>query len=665
MSGPGIELFIEVQCEEIPARFVAPAMEGFAAGIQKLLGSLVLGPVRPYSTPRRLAIAVQVAASRPAIEKVVTGMPLAQARSAEGLWGPAALGFAKKRGVDASALFDHNGFAAIRVVEGGESTATLIAAGLEAVVIGIPFKKTMRWGESATRFARPIHGVLCVLDGQVVPATVVGLACSNVSTGHWLLSPEPFAVTHAEGWLNTLRERGVYADRNERHVRVEAQLRTAAAAEGLHVQPDADLLDEVVNLVESPKVIVGHFNEELLNLPHRLLIESMKVNQRYFPLFSREGARPLLTNAFLIVANNPEGDAALIAEGNARVLGARFHDAQFFYAADRKVSLGKHAEKLAGTVWIRGLGTMAERQEAITAAAEKLAQLTGANADNLRRLGTVLKADLATLMVGEFPELQGHVGHLLAASEGYADALAIEEAWLPRHSGDALPSTSAGLCFALAERMTLLSRCFVAEMEPKGSDPQGLRRAAVGLVALLQALPHGAHGGLDALFAAANVPLPKSLADFLLARLRASLTGEGHATDLVDAVMATGGADIASITARVHGLSALPKDEMAAVRITFRRVAGLGRDHSSSTYSLGLLQSEADQQLHMAVQALPTDDADLLVALRNLRPVVDRFFAEVMVMCDDLPLRENRLGLLRGILDRFSGFADFARLSGE
>jgi glycyl-tRNA synthetase beta chain len=170
---------------------------------------------------------------------------------------------------------------------------------------------------------------------------------------------------------------------------------------------------------------------------------------------------------------------------------------------------------------------------------------------------------------------------------------------------------------------------------------------------------------LDSIFSVAGVPLPKSLAEFLLARLRASLTGEGHATDLVDAVMATGGADVASITARVHGLSALPKDEMAAVRITFRRVAGLGRDHSAASYSLDLLTSEADRQLHLAVQALPADDSELLVALRNLRPVVDQFFANVMVMCDDLPLRENRLGLLRSILERFSGFADFARLGGD
>jgi len=664
-----VELFIEVRCEEIPARFVAPAMDGFAAGLQKLLGSLLVGEIQPYSTPRRLALSAQVSPGRAAVQKVITGMPLAQAKAADGSWSPAALGFAKKRGGDASALFEHNGFAAIRAVEGGESTANVVAAGLEALVLGIPFKKTMRWGSAPARFARPLHDVACLLDGARVEATVAGIATCAHSVGHWLLSPAPFPVASAAAWVDALRERGVYAVRAERHHRVAGQLQAAGDAANLVLQPDAALLDEVVDLVESPRTVLGHFPEDLLRLPPRLLVESMKVNQRYFPLF-HAGA---LSNAFLVVTNNPDGNPELIAQGNGRVLAARFHDAQFFYAEDRKRPLAVHAEKLAGTVWIRGLGNMAERQAEITAAAVRLSGSTGADPGALRRLGTVLKADLATLMVGEFPELQGHVGHLLAAAEGYAEAIAIEEAWLPRYSGDQLPSTPEGTAFALAERMTLLSRCFSAEMEPKGSaDPQGLRRAAVGLVALVLGLP-GETGTLGELFAEAGVPLPATLTEFVVARLKAVLLAEGHPTDLVEAVMATGGSDVRSVAARVRGMAALPREELGAVRTTFRRVAGLGRDHESAHYSLDLLQGHSEYQLHLAVHALPSADrgaAQMLEALRSLRPVVDRFFAPpeeggVLVMCDDLPLRANRLGLLRAILDRFGGFADFTRLGGE
>lgn len=676
-----VELFIEVRCEEIPARFVAPAMEGFATSLQKLLGSLLVGDVRVFSTPRRLAVAAMVMPARPAVQKVITGMPLAQAKSADGEWTPAALGFAKKRGGDASALFEHNGFAAIRSVEGGESAQAIVAAGLEALVLGIPFKKTMRWGTGQARFARPLHDVACVLGGEQVYASVAGITTCAHSVGHWLLSPESFPIPSVDGWLDHLRELGIYADRAERHLRVEAQLNAAADAAGLHIQPDADLLNEVVDLVESPRVVLGHFPSDLLKLPPRLLIESMKVNQKYFPLFGSDG----LSNAFLVVTNNPEGDPELIAEGNGRVLAARFHDAKFFYAEDRKRPLAKYAEKLGGTVWIRGLGTVAERQAEITTAAVRLSGTTGADPGNLRKLGGVLKADLATLMVGEFPELQGHVGHLLAAAEGYENAVAIEEAWLPRHSGDHLPATPEGLTFALAERMTLLSRCFTAEMEPKGSaDPQGLRRAAVGLVALVLALP-GDAGSLGELYAEAGVPLPVTLTEFVVARLRAVLLAEGHPPDLVEAVMAAGdqpatgagpsvrGSDIRAVAARVRGLAALPKEELAAVRTTFRRVAGLGRDHASSAYALDLLQGHSEYHLHVAVKSLPgagAPAAEMLEALRNLRPVVDRFFAPpeeggVMVMCDDLPLRANRLGLLRSILDRFAGFADFTRLGGE
>lgn len=670
-----VELFIEVRCEEIPARFVAPAMEGFAAGLKKLLGTLVVGDVVPFSTPRRLALAAQVQPVRPTSEKIVTGMPIAQARAGDA-WSPAALGFAKKRGVEPTALFEHNGFAAIRVTEGGGSTAQLVAAGLESVVLGIPFKKTMRWGTEPARFARPLHDVLCLLDGQRVVATVAGVQTTDLSVGHWLLSPETFPVAESGRWLADLRARQVYADRAERHARVAGMLAEAALLEGVELLPDAALLDEVVDLVESPRVIVGRFPVELLRLPPRLLIESMKVNQRYFPLFERSPGGPgssslSLSNRFLVVANNPEGNAALIAEGNARVLSARFHDAKFFFAEDRKVKLHEHAAKLGGAVWRRGLGNMADWQAALSDAAARLAPHTGADVHSVRTLGKVLKADLTTLMVGEFPELQGHVGHLLAAAEGYANALAIEEAWLPRFSGDALPTTPEGYSFALAERIYLLSACFAADMEPKGSaDPYGLRRAAVGLVALVlawPAQPGELPGSLEQIFARAGVALPPSLADFVVARLRATLLAEGHPIDLVDAVLAGGGSDLGSIAARVRGLSALPKDELAGVRTTFRRVAGLGKDHASSVYTLDLLQGEAEYRLHVAVKALPSGSHpdELLEALRGLRPIVDRFFDEVLVMCDDLPLRANRLGLLRTILDRFVGFADFARLGGD
>ncbi len=669
-----VELFIEVRCEEIPARFVAPALEGFAAGLRKLLGGLLVeadGPVQVYATPRRLAIAAHVLAARPSVQKIVTGMPIAQARVGDA-WGPGALAFARKRlGPDAGpeALFEHNGFAAVRATEGGGSTEKLIAEGLEALVLGIPFKKSMHWGDRPERFARPLHAVLCLLDGKRVVTTVAGLTTTDLTVGHWLLSPETFPVETSARWLADLRQRGVYTDRAERHTRVAAMLAEAARADGLTLVPDAQLLEEVVNLVESPGVVVGRFPQELLQLPPRLLIESMKVNQRYFPLFSVAGE---LSNRFVVVTNNPKGDPALIADGNARVLSARFHDAKFFYAEDKKRPLREHANKLGGTVWIRGLGNLAERQAEITAAAVRLGALTDADLTSLRLLGGVLKADLATLMVGEFPELQGHVGRLLAESEGYAHAIAIEEAWLPRHSGDGLPTSPEGLAFALAERMTLLSRCFIAEMEPKGSaDPQGLRRAAVGLIALVLALPTSGDaaspGSLGALFALAGVPLTAALTEFLVARLRATLLAEGHPVDLVDAVLAAGGSDVPSIAARVRGLAALPKEELAAVRTTFRRVAGLGKDHTSAVYALDLLQGEAEYQLHVAVKALPAvaDPASLLAALRSLRPVVDRFFDEVLVMCDDLPLRGNRLGLLRTILDRFGGFADFSRLGGE
>ncbi len=674
------ELFIEVGTEELPARFVAPAMEGFAVAMTTLLGALAPNPPRTWGTPRRFAVCFEgVLSETPREEKLVTGPAVAVAFR-DGAPTPAATAFAAKFGVSVEALERVAGpkgeVIAARRIEGGQQLGDLVSAGLEAAILGIPFKKTMRWGSRREQFPRPIRYVCAVVDGKRVSSTVCGAETVNTSVGHWLANPAPFLVTGADTWLAELAARFVDASVASRRERIVAQLVEVARVEHAELRNDEKLVDEVANLVEWPTPIVGEFSAALLELPERLLVESMKVNQRYFPLY-RDGR---LINRFVVISNNPHGNAPLIAQGNARVLAARFHDAKFFFSEDAKRPLAEHGRRLGGMVWLREVKgpagkpiTMTERQAMVAIAGERLAGLCGADPSQVLAAGLLCKSDLPTLMVGEFPELQGHVGRkLLETVEGVAAdiALAVEEHYHPRFAGDHLPTSPAGRALALAERFTLLDAAFAAGLQPKGgADHLGLRRAANGVWAI--AIGGGVvPASVPDLFAAAGCAGGPAVCDFVVARLRAALMEEGIPTDVVEAVFSAGGDTLVDLAARSRAFGALAADgRMAAIRATFRRVAGLVKQNPGGDVALGELDgaalAEAGRSLRDAVAAIPeTRDAEgQLASLVALRPKVDAYFESVMVMDDDLALRASRLGLLRAIVARFSSLADFSRLS--
>lgn len=668
------EIFVEIGTEEIPARFIDPALAALAAGMDKLLGNIPHGAIHSYGTPRRLVVVVEkVGFTRPSNEKLITG-PAAHIAFKDGQLTPAGEAFARKQGVPGSLVQIMEGpkgpIAGLYKQEGGEATADVVAAGLEALILGIPFKKTMRWCAGNVKFARPILYVCARFGNRLIETRVAGMPTTLHSRGHRLLHPEPFEFKDHLDWLSALRQRSVLADPGERRGETLRQLRRKAEELGMTPEFDAELLAEVVNLVEVPHVIVGQFDAALLELPPRLLVESMKKHQRYFPLYQNG----VLSNHFLIVSNNPFGDDALIASGNARVLAARFYDARFFYSEDRAQNLETHGQKLQQMTWIRGLGTMAARQERLALAGAELAPDFGANPADVARAAQLCKADLSTQMVGEFPELQGHVGRLLAQLQGEKDvvALAIEEHYLPRGAGDVLPQSPEGSVLALAERLTLLSQTFALGIRPTASsDAQGLRRAAQGLLQILLGLGHRCdiRSLFDRACAENRGPLHQELADFMQARLRALLTSEGTAADIVDAVLATSGMDLVYDALRVRALGKLAEDgSFAPIRITFKRATGLVKAHAFSSYETALFSSPVEWALHNALIGLPDDGGDvarMLEALAGLRPQVDQFFDGVLVMCEDLALRNNRLGLLKAVTERFSRLADFSRLSSE
>ena len=701
-ASPSGELLVEVQCEELPASFVRPAVKALRDGVVELLSGIEHGEVRTWATARRIAVVVDhVAAESERIEKLVTGPPAERAFS-DGQPTKMAMGFARGRGVDVSALEIVDGpkgkVVAARVVEGGRRAAAAVAEGLDALIRGLQFSKTMEWGTGGVRWARPIHRVNAILGGVCLGGVAAGRVVGNETAGHRLAAEPVFRFTDEASWLAGLRSRWVEPDLKARRAAVEAGVRHALRDVGGDDRCDPALLEEVTHLVEWPVFITGTFEPALLELPSRLLVESMKKNQRYFPVY-RDGA---LTESFIIVSNNPSdaADSAHIARGNAAVLAARFDDARFFLAEDKKKRLEEHGAELTKMRWIRGLGSMAEKANRIGALAAEVAE---ADADAARRAGQLCKSDLVTLMVGEFPSLQGHMGTLYASHDGESDAVAaaIEEHYLPAHAGDEVARSAAGVGVALADRLDTLVGCFGIGLIPKGGDPQGLRRAASGVLSTL--LAHERREDIRALLrvalanfhthavaaesgferwvksraggaAAADADnVVHQLTDFLLARFRAAEIADGATADLVDAVLAATPPDVVALHHKVSALKGMAgHDDFKRVMQTFKRVLNITAGdafeapplqalHEPSEVALAEATASVESSVSEAVSRL--DYGAAVEQMLTLQAPVAALFDAVLVDDPDPAKRAARIGLLQRVGRIFLQIADFTRIS--
>ncbi|MBN2798807.1 MAG: glycine--tRNA ligase subunit beta [Deltaproteobacteria bacterium] len=696
------ELLIEIRFEELPATMIGPALTGLAQGVERLLEGVEHGALTTYSTPRRFAVVVEdVAAASPVVERLVTGPPADRAFK-DGVPTKGALGFAAGKGVAVEDLEIVDGpkgkVIAARVREGGAQTVEVIAGGLEALVLGLPFAKTMEWGAGGVRFGRPLHGVAAIFGGVPLTGTVAGLAVAPSTEGHRLAPDTAFAFTDRDTWLEGLRARKVEPDIAVRRAKIQALLDEAATRLDADPIRQEALLDEVVHLVEWPVLVLSAFDEVLLHLPPRLLVESMTVHQRYFPVF-RQGA---LTHHFAVISNNPWGNEALIAEGNARVLRARFHDARFFFAEDRKKRLEQHGAGLARMRWIKGLGTMADKQLRVSALAERMAALTGADPALAARAGALCKSDLLAQMVGEFAELQGHMGRLYAAEQGEdpAVAAAIEEHYLPAGGDDDVAPSPVGAAVALADRLDTLVGCFGVGMVPKGGgDPQGLRRAALGVIRTL--VGHGLRAELSELFGLAvdtfhhaaaagqyegwtaargtgEAPsgrdeLVGALVGFAQARFKANATGKGVSADVVDAVLAATSADPVVLTAKLDAMASITgTPTFKPMMHTFKRVLNITKGAEAPVPSPDQLGDPAELALHQAVERV---EAQLLAAAESLdylgaialvaelEAPVAAFFDAVLVDAEDPAVKAVRVGLLLRVGRLFLAIADFTLIS--
>jgi glycyl-tRNA synthetase beta chain len=692
-----MDLVFEIGTEELPASFQKPALAFLSAELQKGLADARLGEgakIAGYATPRRLAvIATGIAEKAPDVRKKLSGPPLKQAQS-DGHWTKAAEGFARKAGVALEALRIEGDRVVAEQELRGQTASEALPPMLLHLIHNIPFKKSMRWDAlEGDAFARPVHWIGAALDGTPLALKFADVKSGGETRGHRFHAPRSFPLPRAEGYLAALREAHVLADWDERKARIAQEVARAAREAGGVPRPDDELLETVTGLVEEPFAVAGSFDKAFLQLPPEVLVSEMRGHQKYFAVQDASGA---LLPAFVAVSNTKVRDPAVSRKGYERVLRARLSDGKFFFDEDRKLPLASRVEKLARRTFLQGLGTELQRMERLRDLSLWLHGATGkGDAKQLSLAAELCKADLTTGMVGEFPELQGAMGRVYALHDGVAPEVAdaIFEHYLPRGAEERLPQGDVGALLGIADRIDQLVGIFGIGKEPTGAaDPYGLRRAALGIIRVTLARGyrfdlHQALGYAQKLHAgnpkvSQEPALLEKIWSFLLGRLEVQLRDRGQ-PDSIEAVLHTGAHDLVALEKRLVALQTVREKSRAQFEATaaaFKRIANiLAQAAQKNLPAVGLheelLRTPAEQALRAAldrsrsrVSAALEEREDYLsayAALADLRPEVDKFFDEVMVMDPDPAQRDNRLALLRALHELFAPLADFSRLQVE
>ena len=686
-------LAFEIGTEEIPAFDLHRATLQLEKLVPEALDAVRIphGDVAVYTTPRRLiAIVADVADETEALEEVFRGPSVKIAFDADGNPTKAATGFARGKGVGVDALErrEENGVEYVFATKSiaARDVAELLPGVLEGVITGTSLPKSCRWGTTSEYFSRPVRWLVALLDERVIPVRFAGLTAGNLTRGHRFLAPGPHEVATAADLLGVVEAAHVVSSEQAREAVIregvaQAEQRTGARAE----LPEKTLL-EVVNLCEQPTVLVGTFDEEFLRVPEEIIVDAMLMHQRYFPLYDADGK---LTNNFIVVSNGDPAHADTITGGNERVVRARLSDAKFFYEEDLKHPLETYVDRLDEVVFQETLGTMKEKADRIVALAKHLAadaQLSEADAADAERAAYLAKADLVTNAVVEFTSVQGVMGSYYAAACGESDqvARAIADHYRPRFSGDEPPASDVGRIVAMADKLDTVCGLFAVGQGPTGSsDPFALRRSAIGIVAMLEAgLPVSLAAAIDAAldtYQDAGIDFDRDairaeVADFFVTRTKVMLRDGGCSHDTMDAVLATGVEEPAQIIARTYVLEAerlgAPEafDDLATAyaRANNLRDADLGVEVDEALLSDAerALLAATDEAAACVKEALAVDHfGAALAALAALRAPIDAFFEDVLIMDDDLALRENRLRLLNRFVAVFAHVADFGKMA--
>lgn len=710
------DLLLEIGTEELPASYLDAAIEQLSSLAKDALAKARLAPagaVAVTGTPRRIVVAVEGLPERQPDSDVESSGPPASAAFKDGKPTKAAEGFAARAGVKVDALVVRDTpkgpyvFAVTRV-EGRSAIAVLADEVLPALVRSIVFPKSMTWVPgSKLRFARPVRRIVALFGREVVPFEWNRVRAGRATAGHPFLAPAPFELEDASypRYRELLRERSVVVDRDERRRMIEDEVR----AQGSRLPPRPALVATVANLVELPRLMTGELEARFLDIPHVVIVSAIETHLRGFPIFEGPGR---VTNRFAFIANRPPD--AVIREGNERVVRARLSDATFFYEQDQKTPLAELAPRLKEVVFQDKLGTVWDKQERVAELAGSVHVALGwTDKAPIERAARLMKADLLTQVVGEFPELQGEIGAVYARRQGEPDevAAAIREAYLPRGEGDVLPETRTGLCLSIAEKLDNAACAFAVNMRPTGSkDPHGIRRQIIGILRMLRDKALAVR--LSVLFEQACLRLPDEpfiprkrpvlskaegdpkapppdllqlrrelawdLVEYAKARLVAMAVDERHRHDLVNAALAVGVDDVPDFWARLDALGELARHEefprlvelVERTRNITKKAEGLpaGVDPALLREPGEKALAEALGAARPVVQGLLDQRQYVQAGERTMdalaRPVA-RFFDEVFVMDEDASVRMNRLTLLRDVhrllAERFADLAEVAR----
>ena len=703
------DLLLELFSEEIPARMQVQAakdLERLVVGALSDRG-LLFEAARNFAGPRRLTLAIG-------------GLPAQQPDLSEERKGPrvgapakAIEGFVKSAGVPldrCETRSDAKGeFYVAVIARKGRATSDLLAEILPETIARLPWPKSMRWGEHAFRWVRPLHGIVATFDGAVVSFEIAGLSSGNRTWGHRFHAPGAIQVRRFEDYERKLRDAHVILDGAQRREIVVNDSKQKAFALGLEPIQDEGLADEVMGLAEWPVVLIGAIAPEFMDLPPEILQTSMRTHQKYFAL--HDGKTGRLARRFVIIANMIAEDGGQeIVAGNERVLRARLSDAKFFWDQDRKRSLESRVDDLKHIVFHAKLGTQLERVKRIEALAGEIARLIDADSAQAKRAARLCKADLTTEAVGEFPELQGIMGRYYALNDGEPPEIAdaVREHYKPLGPLDAVPSAPASVAVALADKLDMLVGFFAVGEKPSGSgDPFALRRAGLGLIRIVlehdirlplaasieaawlrisqavhpvSAIAAPATGDIGPIPIIAQSQTKAGLLSFFSDRLKVALRQKGIRHDLIDAAFGPGNEDdLVRLVRRVKALQSFLKTDDGANLLTgYRRAANILKIEEKKDkceyrgVPNGLRQAEERQlqaalvraKVETAKELHKEDFAAAMTALAGLRVPVDRFFDKVTVNIDDKILRENRLKLLSQIVETAHQVADFSRVEG-
>lgn len=671
---------LEIGSEELPAADLSAALEHLRSALPAWLTSLRLAydTVSVHGTPRRLAVTVsQLVSQQTDRETVVKGPPANRAFDAEGQPTQAARGFARSRGVDVGALQildDASGrYVAAVVHETGRAAIDVLVEAIPGLVAGISFGKSMRWNASNVAYSRPLRWLVALYGPELIPCTYAGVTSGRTSRGLRPYGSPPIVIDHAAHYARLLHEHHIVTDVAVRQASITAAVQELAAQHGGVYRPDPELLDEVANLVEYPTVLCGRFDARFLTLPADVLVAVMKHHQRYFPLYSAEGA---LLPYFLTVRNGDALHLDTVTAGNEHVLRARFADAAFFYQQDIQQPLAAMVPQLATLTFQAQLGSMrdkVQRLERLTPAVARLLDLSPSDTATAQRAAALSKADLATRMVVEMTALQGIMGGHYARLSGEPDAVAAAVA----EQYHAVSQTSPGLALALADRLDSLLGLFAAGLAPRGSnDPFALRRAALGIIDNLVAnqrlfdLRQALALAAPLLPVACTAETITAALGFIQGRMEGLLRERGIPAAVVRAVLAEQGHNpYAASEAATALASAIMASDWPEVLVTYSRCVRITRAiEETLTVHPTAFTTPAETALWQAFQAARAAQdgtvATLVAALRALVPPITTFFVDVLVMDEDLAVRHNRLGLLQHIASLPQGVADLSHLEG-